>query len=143
MFRAMRLFATVLLAAAGLSLAVVPAEAKAPDKTVTGSSSGGSIKLKKGAKLTVKLTQNSDGGYQWLTKKATNAKVLKLVRTRTVVATCDTPPYCVVGAPTTFVATYKAVRKGRTNVSLVERRTFESSSVKPIAKFKLAVRVVK
>lgn len=137
----MRIFPPAVMATAVLALTVAPAVAKAPDKTVTAKSNGGSIKLKKGAKLTVKLRQSSDGGYRWTTGKATKARVLKLIKMSTVAKPCTGSPYCAIGADTTFVATYKAVGKGRTKVRLVEKRSFEPATTKPIASFRLSVRV--
>jgi predicted secreted protein len=123
-----------LLAALVLALAVAPA---AEAKTYRAADSGRSVKLAKGKRFKVRLSQHTDGGYLWRYRTRPNAAVLKRVKKRTITP-CHAA-YCV-GGKSTIVWTFKAVGRGRTRIRLVEKRPFEKKQ-KPIHRFKLRVRV--
>jgi predicted secreted protein len=125
-------------AAAILALAVLPAGASArtcKKLTVGQKSSGHTVTLHHCDRLTIRLTQQFDGGYQWKIVRRPSAKVLKLVSNKTVA-----PPVTgLVGGTDTRVIVYRAVGKGQTSLKLVESRSFQRNS--QIAKFTLVVHV--
>jgi predicted secreted protein len=123
----------VVAVSAALLIAAAPADAK----TFKQADSGSSVTVKKGKRFKVRLEQASDGGYEWKVAKPAKARVLKLVRTRTLPGSCAGDPYCI-GGTTTFVATYKAVGRGRAKVRLVHQRSFSGET---IGRFKLDVTV--
>jgi predicted secreted protein len=125
----------IFLVTAALAVAVAPIAAA---KTYHRKDSGHAVKVHRGKTFKVRLSQASDGGYRWATKKKPNAAVLKLVKKRTIPGKCAQTAYCT-GGNSTFVATYKAVGAGKAKINLVERRSFDKQH--PVAHFRLRVTV--
>lgn len=98
--------------------------------------SGQSLVLHVCDRVTIRLAEQSDGGYTWRQSKRPAPTVLKLVSDKTVVR--KLPPGAVGGSDTR-VFVYRAVAKGKTSLKLTESRPFMRHS--QIASFTLAVRV--
>jgi predicted secreted protein len=125
------------VAAAGV-LAAVPAGGIAgtcPNKKLGASASGHSVVLSVCERITIRLTQAFDGGYQWSQSQAPKRAVLKLISHRSV----STEPKGTVGGYNAAVFVYEAVRAGTTSLTLVEDRSFQKHS--QIGRFKLTTHV--
>lgn len=104
--------ATTALAAA---LALPAAAAPRQDRVVHRKGSGSTVRLAKGAKLTVRLTECAPCGYVWRPAKAAAPSVLAKVS-----STYVNPPggAGTVGGAGTRVIVYRAKRAGSTSFSL-------------------------
>lgn len=103
------------------------------------SDSGGTVEMTVGATFQVSLVAATDGGYSWVFSQRPKASILKFVGRKGYSlepSPQPTPP--VVGAGTRQVFTFTGVHTGRTSFTLVEKRSFESGSVKH---FTLTVKV--
>jgi predicted secreted protein len=132
--RAVRVVA--LLTVCGLAWIPTANAAKTCGKLSLGQkSSGRMVTLHRCERVTIRLKEQFDGGYQWKATHRPAAKILKLVSDKTL--TSAQPG--LVGGSDTRVFVYRAVGKGRTSLTLTESRPFASHS--QIAKFTLSVRV--
>jgi len=86
-------------------------------------------------RLTIRLTEDFDGGYKWTVSHRPASKILRLVSNQAV----RTEPPGVVGGTDERVVVYRAIGKGKTSLKLIESRSFQRDS--QIAKFTLSVRV--
>jgi predicted secreted protein len=130
---AVALFATI--------IALAPATSSARScqtRVLTAGESGRSIVLHPCDRLTLRLTEASDGGYLWAVARRPRAGVLKLVSQTRVPSTTCTPP--CVGGNDTHVYVYRATGAGRTALALSERRPFEPHAA-PIARFTVTLEV--
>jgi predicted secreted protein len=97
--------------------------------------SGQTVLLRPCDRVTIRLREAFDGGYQWKVTRRPAASVLRLVSDKVVVTT----PKGAVGGTDRRVFVYRAVGKGRTSLKLGESRPFMRHS--QIAKFTLFARV--
>jgi predicted secreted protein len=103
--------------------------------TVGKKSSGQTVTLHRCERLTIRLNEAFDGGYQWKATRRPAPSILKLLSDRAI----SNAPKGAVGGTDTRVFVYRAVGKGRTSLKLTESRPFVPHS--QIAKFTLIVRV--
>lgn len=107
---------------AALAGAVLLAAACAP-LAVSEQDNGGSVKLRPGRALELKLHANPSTGYIWEVASVDPA-VLKQGK----VSEVQPSEHAVVGAPVTMVLEFQAVARGHTALVLVNHRPWEKST---------------
>jgi inhibitor of cysteine peptidase len=106
--------------------------------SVNMANSGEEVTLAVNGALAVTLSSNTDGGYQWNDNaNISNGTVLRQTGNEYYPPTSSS----LVGAPGTEIWVFKALKAGKSTISLEDRRSWEPITISPVSTFTLTVMV--
>lgn len=122
-----------------LACSAAPTTAPAAEQlSVDASYSGKQVEVAVGQSLVVTLESNPSTGFKWDLAGITDQAVLEKVSNEFKAAEAKSGEPLLVGAPGKEIWTFKALKKGKSEISLEYRRPWESG-VQPAQTFTLNV----